>query len=113
MSRAELRRQHRAEAKNQKTYTLTAAQIADLKKHVASEVEEKVKKQQFYDLSTEIFTWTVGASLKVLHDNYGFGSKRLGDFAEAVCKLFNDGDIDLLAIQQEVFEKTGVKVGIE
>ena len=113
MSRAELRRQHRAEAKNQKTYTLTAAQIADLKKHVASEVEEKVKKQQFYDLSTEIFTWTVGASLKVLHDNYGFGSKRLGDFAEAVCKLFNDGNIDLLEIQQEIFEKTGVKVGVE
>lgn len=113
MSRAELRRQQKAEAKSQKTYALTAAQITALKKQVAAEVEEKVKKQQFYDLSTEIFTWTVSASLKVLHDNYGFGSKRLGDFAEAVCKLFNDGDIDLLAIQQEVYEKTGVKVGVE
>lgn len=113
MSRAELRRQQKAEAKNQKTYALTAAQITAIKKQVAAEVEEKVKKQQFYYISTEIFSWTVGASMKVLHDNYGFGSKRLGDFAEAVCKLFNDGDIDLLAIQQEVYEKTGVKVGVE
>lgn len=113
MSRAELRRQQKAELKSQKTYTLTAAQITALKKQVAAEVEKKVKQQQFYDISTEIFSWTVGASLKVLHDNYGFGSKRLGDFAEAVCKLFNDGEIDLLAIQQEVYEKTGVKVGVE
>lgn len=113
MSRSDFRRQKKAELKSQKTYTLTAAQITALKKQVAAEVEEKVKKQQFYDISTEIFSWTVGASMKVLHDNYGFGSKRLGDFAEAVCKLFNDGDIDLLAIQQEVYEKTGVKVGVE
>lgn len=43
----------------------------------------------------------------------GFFTCALCVAAGAVCKLFNDGDIDLLAIQQEVYEKTGVKVGVE
>lgn len=50
--------------------------------------------------------------VKVLHERYGWGEKRLGRFCEALTDAyqeFSDGELELEGLQQLVWEECGIK----
>ena len=50
--------------------------------------------------------------VKVLHDQFGWGEKRLGRFSEALTDAyqdFADGDMELEDLQRLVWEQCGIK----
>lgn len=130
MTRAEMRRAQREKTKSETVYRLTPLQLNTIKKQAADEAVAKIRSQiqqkkieldkeskqrhdqELADLGVEAFTWVLGISLKVLHDKYGFGTKRLGDFAELACGEFNDGDMTLPEIKKYIKDKVDIEIGV-
>lgn len=112
-NRAERRRNGKQQKKHEKIYHLTATQLTVQKRQIANEVMEKLKKQQdqkMADMGVEAFCLCMGLSLKILNEKYGFGTKRLGDFAEAVVDEYENGKIPLDELREMIYQKTKVKI---
>lgn len=99
MSRAERRQADRETAKLQKTYTLTVAQIEQIKKDATMEATKKA------------FLMMMGFPLLTLRDKFGFGKARLNRFMENMLNLYEayENDyVDLDDLNNTILEETGV-----
>ena len=99
MSRAERRRLERDSSKSQKTYTLTQAQIDQMKKEVSMEATKKA------------FLMMMGFPLLTLRDKFGFGTARLNKFMDKMLDLYEayENDyVDLDDLNNTILEETGV-----
>lgn len=99
MSRAERRRLERDSSKSQKTYTLTQAQIDQMKKEVSMEATKKA------------FLMMMGFPLLTLRDKFGFGKARLNRFMSHMLDLYEAYEmdyVDLADLDRTILEETGV-----
>lgn len=99
MSRAERRRLERDNSKAQNTYTLTQAQIDQMKKEVSMEATKKA------------FLMMMGFPLLTLRDKFGFGKARLNRFMDKMLDLYEayENDyVDLDDLNNTILEETGV-----
>lgn len=85
-SRAERRRLEKEQAKNKKTYNMTVNQIQQLKQDAINEAERQYNehKKLFCDRAIEC---VVTASIITLHDEFGFGGKRLQQYQDRMENL--------------------------
>ena len=99
MSRAERRRLERDNSKSQKTYTLTQAQIDQMKKEVSMEATKKA------------FIMMMGFPLLTLRDKFGFGKERLNRFMDKMLDLYEAYEmdyVDLDDLNDTIMKETGV-----
>ena len=99
MSRAERRRLERDSSKSQKTYTLTQAQIDQMKKEVSMESTKKA------------FLMMMGFPLLTLRDKFGFGKARLNRFMSHMLDMYEAYEmdyVDLDDLNNTILEETGV-----
>lgn len=99
MSRAERRRLERDNGKSQKTYTLTQAQIDQMKKEVSMEATKKA------------FLMMMGFPLLTLRDKFGFGKARLNRFMSHMLDMYEAYEmdyVDLDDLNNTILEETGV-----
>lgn len=83
------------------TYVMNTQQIKTLKEDVAKEAMERA------------FILMLGIPVMALHDQFGFGRKRIEKFADAVLELydsFEKGYVSLEDLIQTILEETGVKI---
>ena len=98
MNRAERRRAAKEEAKKDTIYTLNREQFETMKMEIAKRTV------------VHSFVKMFGLSLMALHDEYGFGGKRLKVFAAKVMNLldsFDKGYISFDDLEQTIKEETG------
>lgn len=84
-----------------KTYTLTNAQITEMKTAAAKDAMEVA------------FVAMMGLPLIVLRDKFGFGRQRLEKFEKALVDTFgcfDEGRIDLETLKAVIKEETGMEV---
>lgn len=101
MNRAERRRAGRAKASGEAVYRVKRSDLEALHDDAMREVSRRV-------IPVVLLT-----SLMVLRDKYGFGRKRLGDFAEKVFQLYEAVDTDFVTfddLAQAIDEETGVRL---
>ena len=99
LSRAERRQSERETAKKQKTYTLTQAQIDQMKKEVSMEATKKA------------FIMMMGFPLLTLRDKFGFGKERLNRFMDKMLDLYEAYEmdyVDLDDLNDTIMKETGV-----
>ena len=99
LSRAERRRLERDAGKKEKVYTLTQAQIDQMKKEVSMEATKKA------------FIMMMGFPLLTLRDKFGFGKERLNRFMDKMMDLYEAYEmdyVDLADIDRTIMEETGV-----
>ena len=99
MSRAERRRLERDQSNQTKTYTLTQAQIDQMKKEVSMEATKKA------------FLMMMGFPLLTLRDKFGFGKARLNRFMSHMLDLYEAYEmdyVDLADLDRTIMEETGV-----
>jgi 3-dehydroquinate dehydratase len=99
MSRAERRRLERDNSKAQNTYTLTQAQIDQMKKEVSMEATKKA------------FIMMMGFPLLTLRDKFGFGKERLNRFMDKMLDLYEAYEmdyVDLDDLNDTIMKETGV-----
>lgn len=99
LSRAERRRLERDNDKTQKTYTLTHAQIEQMKKDVSMESTKKA------------FLMMMGFPLLTLRDKFGFGTQRLNKFMDQMVDLYEAYEMDYVSLEdldKVIMEETGV-----
>ena len=99
LSRAERRRLERDNSKAQKTYTLTQAQIDQMKKEVSMEATKKA------------FIMMMGFPLLTLRDKFGFGKERLNRFMDKMLDLYEAYEmdyVDLDDLNDTIMDETGV-----
>ena len=99
LSRAERRRLERDNSKSQKTYTLTQAQIDQMKKEVSMEATKKA------------FVMMMGFPLLTLRDKFGFGKERLNRFMDKMMDLYEAYEmdyVDLADLNDTIMKETGV-----
>ena len=99
MSRAERRRLERDNSKSQKTYTLTQAQIDQMKKEVSMEATKKA------------FLMMMGFPLLTLRDKFGFGKERLNRFMDKMLDLYEAYEMDYVYLDDlndTIMKETGV-----
>lgn len=83
-------------------------QIAKVKKEMEANPPEKAQEEA---VDTAIVL-LMSLPVKVLHDSFGWGRKRLGAFSEALTEAyqdFSDGNLQLEDLQQLVFDQCGIK----
>lgn len=86
---------------NVKTYTLTDAQIKEIKASAAKEAIEVAVKAM------------LGLPLIVLRDDFGFGKQRLERFEDRLIqqfRCFDEGYIDLETLKKVIEQETGAEV---
>ena len=86
---------------NVRTYTLTDAQITEIKVGAAKEAIEVAVKAM------------LGLPLIVLRDDFGFGKQRLERFEERLMQqfgCFDEGNIDLETLKKVIEQETGAKI---
>lgn len=99
MNRAERRRLERDAGKKEKVYTLTQAQIDQMKKEVSMEATKKA------------FLMMMGFPLLTLRDKFGFGKERLNRFMEKMLDLYEAYEmdyVDLDDLNDTIMKETGV-----
>ena len=118
MSRAEMRRAAREAKKKTVTYNLTQEQLDAI---VAAKVNEYIDRE-FKNIRETVMNDAVVAAvkvtlmipLKILKDKYWKKShkRRLRKFAEELAEMFEgwqDGRVNLHAVQQELWDEDGVR----
>ena len=101
MNRAERRRLKRNQEKGNATYTLRNEDVTRIKQDAAQEAIDKA------------FISMLGLPVMVLHDQYGWGKKRLSDFMDCVLEQldsFNKDFITLDDLWKTIEKETGVKL---
>lgn len=103
MGRAERRRLEREKSKVQKTYTLTQAQIDEMKKKAVNEAVGTA------------FILMLAIPIMVLHDKYWVktAKKRLPEFVDKCLDLwdaYNKGYVTLDELKDTLWEEGGVKL---
>ena len=99
LSRAERRRLERDAGKKEKVYTLTQAQIDQMKKEVSMEATKKA------------FIMMMGFPLLTLRDKFGFGKERLNRFMDKMLDLYEAYEmdyVDLDDLNDTIMKETGV-----
>ena len=99
MSRAERRQSERETAKKQKTYTLTQAQIDQMKEETSLKATERA------------FLMMLGFPLLTLRDKFGFGTQRLNKFMDQMVDLYEAYEQDYVSLDdldKVIMEETGV-----
>lgn len=100
-NRAERRRQERAMRKGDAVYNVKRSDLEYLHNEALKSVAKRVIPLVLY------------TSLMVLHDKYGFGRKRLGDFTEEVFNLYEGIDKEFVSFEDlanAIEKETGVKI---
>ena len=98
MNRAERRR---AGAEKEPVYTLRASDI------------ERMKREATRDAARQVLALTLGLPVMVLHDKWGFGSKRCERFVEQLTGLYQsyvEGYISLDDVRDTLKEETGCEI---
>lgn len=101
MNRSEKRRAERLVTKQSKTYTLTQAQI------------DQIKNDATMAATRRAFVIMLAMPMMVLRDQWGFGNKRLSIFADKVFDIyeaFEDDRLSLADMQQTIEIETGVVI---
>lgn len=96
-TRAERRRIEKEQAKGKATYNMTAQQMNQFKQEVLNEAERQYNehKKAFCERAIEC---VVTASVVALHDEFGFGEKRLNQYQqhmENLLECITTGNITL------------------
>lgn len=100
-NRAERRRAAKELRKSEKVYNVKRSDLEHLHDEALRSVARRVIPMVLY------------TSLMVLHDKYGFGRKRLGDFTEEVFKLYEAIDQQFVSFEdlaKAIEEETGVQI---
>lgn len=87
MSRAEHRRLARGEAKKQKVYTLTQAQIDQMKDEVTMQASKRA------------MLMVMAVPLVALRDTFGFGEKRLERYMEKFITIWECYEADYVSLE--------------
>lgn len=103
MGRAERRRQERDKGKAQKVYTLTQAQI------------DEIKKQAVNEATGIAFTLMLAIPVTVLHDKYWVktASKRLPEFVDQCLGLWDAYNADYVTLEdlsKTLWDEGGIKL---
>ena len=99
LTRAEKRQLEREAAKMQKTYTLTHAQLEQIKKDVSIESTKRA------------FLMMLGFPVLTLRDKFGFGTQRLNKFMDQMVDLYEAYEQDYVSLEdldKVIMEETGV-----
>lgn len=73
---------------------------------------DRIRQQAELDASAEAVAMLLSLVIKVMHEKYGWGFKRLGDLSEAIVDEWNEVDnseMTLKGYQEYVYQMTGVK----
>lgn len=73
---------------------------------------DRIRQQAELDASAEAVAMLLSLVIKVMHEKYGWGFKRLGDLCEALVDEWNRFDSTSMTLkdyQEHVYEMTGVK----
>ena len=128
MTRAERRRLEKAEARKEPVYTLTQTQINEIRKQavlerkeelkasISREIDERIQKEwaaREAALTGETDEEQILKVLCLLLEDENDRRSRLLQFSEAVVKevnrTFENDNVDIRAIGEEVYEKYGVR----
>lgn len=99
MNRSDKRRKDRLLVKQNKTYTLTQAQI------------DKIKEDATMAATRRAFSIMLAMPMMVLRDKFGFGKKRLSLFTDKVFDIYGayeDDRLSLADMHRTIEEETGV-----
>ncbi|NCB67150.1 MAG: hypothetical protein EOM48_13430, partial [Bacilli bacterium] len=99
LSREERRRIERAKQGKQKTYTLTQAQIDQMKEETSVKATERA------------FLMMLGFPLLTLRDKFGFGTQRLNRFMDQMVDLYEAYEQDYVSLEdldKVIMAETGV-----
>jgi len=127
--RAQMRREAKAARKGSARYSCTAAQIRAISHDAADKAVRRADEEirAYYDrmfkermraYQADCFNAVVAISLSVLYDKFGFrsnlsGTGRCQRYVQAVQDLLNDPDVNWKDLQEEVFQKTGIRFLVE
>ena len=101
MNRAERRKLKRSQESGNATYTLRNEDVTRIKQDAAQEAIDKA------------FALTLGLPMIVLHDQYGWGKKRLSDFMDYVLDQYDSFNKDFITLDDlwnTIEKETGVKL---
>ena len=101
MNRAERRRLKRNQESCNITYTLRNEDVTRIKQDAAQEAIDKA------------FVLMLGLPMIVLHDQYGWGKKRLSDFMDYVLDQYDSFNKDFITLDDlwnTIEKETGVKL---
>ena len=101
MNRAERRRLKRSQESGNALYMLRNEDVSKIKQDVAQEAIDKA------------FISMLGLPVMVLHDQYGWGKKRLSDFMDHVLEQFDSFNKDFITFDdlwKTIEKETGVKL---
>lgn len=76
------------------------------------EAEMRGREQACSDAAQEVFTLLLSLPLKVIHEKYGWGKKRLSGLADGLIEeytAFSEDEITLEEYREWIFEMVGVK----
>lgn len=125
LSRAERRRQQKADTFAEPTYHLTKTQLEAVKNQAVKEAVDRVQelqkedyrrrreeaeaigRQLLKDADAEAFTRVLCISIMVLAEKYDLPGEHLADFAEFACEIYNDDDRtlqDMAAYIKDVYD---------
>lgn len=118
MSRAELRRKQREEAKKTKTYTLTAYELEQLEQRIRKEEQQKAKKlvmERVNDIAEQIQTMMLVIPTNVLIADYWKKSaeKRIPKFVEDCINLYEaflQGTVKMSEMAKLTEDYAGIKL---
>jgi hypothetical protein len=100
MNRAERRRMQKKQNKKEPVYNISGQNL------------DKIKQNERKDAINDVMILLLGIPVKVMREHYGFGDKRLPEFAELLCEEFenfSEGDMTLEQYAKYVYEHTGIK----
>lgn len=102
----------KAGKRNQKQKAMR--RMSDEAQQISRDLEARFARRMLPVAVTEAFILMLNMCCVVLHDDHGFGKKRLGDFVEHVLDTWErvPGQITLDELSQEVIRMTGCRLGL-
>lgn len=91
--------------KTEAVYYMKASQIENMVEERAKEMAERATRNVFLSL--------LYLPLMVLRDKYGFGKKRMAEFADYLlqaCKDYEDDYFPIEEVERMIYEETGVRL---
>lgn len=88
--------------------------MSDEAQQISRDLEARFAKRMLPVAVTEAFILMLNMCCVVLHDDHGFGKKRLGDFVEHVLDTWErvPGQVTLDELSQEVIRMTGYRLAL-
>lgn len=90
-------------------YNMSQDALKEIVNKAYQQGQQKGQEVNMNDALVEGTMHCIAISLKVLHEQYGFGPKRLTTFANQWIEEYNEGDMSIAEIEQWCWDYGGVK----